>query len=535
MDKKVKEINRRILSKKRFISLLMKYRKLLKLPVNGLSSREEYKLKWMNKINLDEYKKGDKAYFINKFFKEAQIILENIWEIDKSWNDVFFDYLFFNKTNKLQGINITGCHLDAEYKEDGIKEWERTCQQEFNGNLNIRVGLNSKTSDILSFVKNNKKFIKEMQSFLRCELKIKKQQRIRISPMAKRDALIYKLSKLNIKSLGIISGLNKIATEKGLLPPKYKAEHIQKILLEKGYSEISDGAIRKIISKELYDEVQRVFAEHNHHACRRRKYSFLLRGYLYCICNARMTAGYFKKKTKKYYYCQNRKECNESYSPLEKLEKQVENIFKKIKFSDDFIDLILEKVKLGYKEAQKVNKQQIKILTNKKTSLELKRDRLEDKLLDGIIEDKDFTRLKKKLKNGLDDIEEQLSKIDYNKELKIDKIQELLNFIKNIHSAYIKAGENTKKQYLSLFFKKIIVNNKKVKKTILNPLFEEVIKSQKAFYKTQKSSLKEMITVPSTGSYSKQKFLIRNEWGHTISLIRNSLLNNDVYVSNLNL
>ena len=139
------------------------------------------------------------------------------------------------------------------------------------------------------------------------------------------------------------------------------------------------------------------------------------------------------------------------------------------------------------------------------------------------------------MKNGLDDIEEQLSKIDYNKELKIDKIQELLNFIKNIHSAYIKAGENTKKQYLSLFFKKIIVNNKKVKKTILNPLFEEVIKSQKAFYKTQKSSLKEMITVPSTGSYSKQKFLIRNEWGHTISLIRNSLLNNDVYVSNLNL
>lgn len=332
--------------------------------------------------------------------------------------------------------------------------------------------------------------------------------------------LAYKMfatSRYSVDELIDILYQKGFRSKRGLKMCKSKMNYILKnpfYIGELHWAEVHvQGKHKPIIDKSLYQQVQRVFAEHNHHACRRRKYSFLLRGYLFCGCGARLTAGWFKNKTKSYYYCQNRKKCNESYVPSDKLESQVEQLFQKIQFSDDFIGLVMGKVKTSYQEIQQANKQRKQTLINQKNGVELKRDKAEEKLIDGTLNNKDFTRIRSKLQNELDNIEYQLSETYYERELNIDQIQEILDFSKNIGTAYQSANTDLKKQYLGLFFDKLIITNKKIEKPIFNPLFDSLIKAEKACYKTQKPSLKEKVFMTSSVPYSNTKVRIRTEWG----------------------
>ena len=59
------------------------------------------------------------------------------------------------------------------------------------------------------------------------------------------------------------------------------------------------GNHKPIISKELYLRCQQVMEEHNRYACRRRKYDFLLRGFMFCAkCKQRYTAEHHFAKNK---------------------------------------------------------------------------------------------------------------------------------------------------------------------------------------------------------------------------------------------
>jgi site-specific DNA recombinase len=268
-----------------------------------------------------------------------------------------------------------------------------------------------------------------------------------------------------------------------------------------------------IINRTLFQQVIRVMDNHNHHACRRRKYTFLLRGFIFCVCGTRMTAGKFKNKTKDYYLCQNGSKCKESYVPTNILEKKVENLLKKIQFSDTFINMIISEVKKGYREIQKFNKNRRKELTNNRDKFKEREKVAYKKLLDGIFDDEEFTEIRDDLREQIDNIDCELSRIKYQRNLNLDQIQTILYFAKNIHGAYIKAPEDVKKQYLSLFFEKLVVSNKKIKKAILNPLFDSLIKAEKALYKTQKLSQKETASVPSASINSNSKVKINTEWG----------------------
>jgi site-specific DNA recombinase len=273
------------------------------------------------------------------------------------------------------------------------------------------------------------------------------------------------------------------------------------------------GKHSPIIDRTLFRQVIKVMNNHNHHACRRRKYTFLLRGFVYCVCGTRMTAGKFKNKTKDYYLCHNRSKCRESYVPKNILEKKVENLLKKIQFSDVFINMIISEVKKGYREIQKFNKNRRKELINNRDKFKEREKVAYKKLLDGILDDEEFTRIRDSLREQIDDIDSELSRIKYQKNLNLDQIQTILHFAKNIHGAYIKAPEDVKKQYLSLFFDKLVVSNKKIKKAVLNPLFDSLVKAEKALYKTQKLSQKETASVPSANTYSNSKGKISTEWG----------------------
>jgi len=74
--------------------------------------------------------------------------------------------------------------------------------------------------------------------------------------------------------------------------------------------------------------------------------------FIFCrTCGNRYTAEKHIKKDKSYYHCSGRTcKSKNKYVPVDILEKLVEEKFKTIEFSEDFIELTVDKVKLIYKK-----------------------------------------------------------------------------------------------------------------------------------------------------------------------------------------
>lgn len=67
---------------------------------------------------------------------------------------------------------------------------------------------------------------------------------------------------------------------------------------------VKTGNHEPIIEKDLFYRCQAMRETNNRYACRRRKYNFLLRGFVFCAdCNQRYTAEHHVKKEKSYYHC----------------------------------------------------------------------------------------------------------------------------------------------------------------------------------------------------------------------------------------
>jgi len=156
-------------------------------------------------------------------------------------------------------------------------------------------------------------------------------------------------------------------------------------MLYKG--KIYQGKHQPITSEELFNLCQQVIAEHNQNAIRRRKYQYLLRGFLYCgECGSRIYAEKHKKPSGlvfDYYFCQN---CGQSYSKVDEIEKQVAESFKIIQLPQRLIDKIVAKAKEILNQThQEVDKDR-QLLYARKIGLEKRRNVLETKLLDGVID-----------------------------------------------------------------------------------------------------------------------------------------------------
>ncbi|KPJ55167.1 hypothetical protein AMJ47_01475 [Parcubacteria bacterium DG_72] len=224
-----------------------------------------------------------------------------------------------------------------------------------------------------------------------------------------------------------------------------------------------------MISMAEHYRAVRIMENHNQHACRRRKHTFLLRGFAFCnICGQRFTADKVSKRNKEYYHCANRdKHSNHGQNiQVEDLEKIVEEQFKTIQFSPSFAKTVIEKVRgIFNNKKDKINKQK-QTLYNKKKATESKRDTAEEKLFKGIITDDDFVRIRDKFRTDVQQIQDQVNKLDEQRELDIDAVQEILKLTRNIYETYKTAPFGLKRQYLGLFWDKFMVQDKQIQQAV---------------------------------------------------------------------
>ncbi|MBU0708811.1 recombinase family protein [Patescibacteria group bacterium] len=248
----------------------------------------------------------------------------------------------------------------------------------------------------------------------------------------------------------------------------------------KGQSKM--GKHKPIIKKELFDTCQYVLAKHRNFLIRNRKYNFLLRGFIFCgECGQRYTAEwhYNAHKLKKrggkiaYYHCQKRDRngCPAPYVEISKLEGQVEKAFKTMQFSQEFIEAVVRKTREILDNNRKEFSSRRLAILNKKTALEAKRNRLEDRLLDGTIDRETFKRKHSGLKSKILNFDEQIQDLEGKSFVDVNLIEEVLAFTRNIYKTYKEAPIFLKRHYLRFFFEKIIVKNRRVSELIPTPIF----------------------------------------------------------------
>lgn len=250
-----------------------------------------------------------------------------------------------------------------------------------------------------------------------------------------------------------------------------------------------------IISKDMYDTCQYVLAKHRNFLMRRRIHDFLLRGFLYCEqCGQRYTAEWHYNASKlrarggkiAYYHCpkRDRNGCTAPFVEMSDIETLVEEEFKNMQFSPEFIEAVVRKTREKLEESR-ANAASVKQgIMNQKLALETKRNKLEDALIEGTIDREAFKRKHTELQNQIMHTETQLQDVDDRCRIDVNLIDETLAFTRDIYATYKDAPPFMKRHYLRFFYEKVMVKNKKIFVTVPTPIFATLRDNQQVILKT---------------------------------------------------
>ncbi len=254
-----------------------------------------------------------------------------------------------------------------------------------------------------------------------------------------------------------------------------------------GGIDVLKGKHEPLIDQETFDRVQMILEEKNKHACRRRKYVWLLAGLVTCPRHGRRYAAeWHMNKKKAYYHCTNPKGCGK-YIEHTVLEDAVADKFRDIDFSDEFVGMVIDNARQIFLERRKKYDAKRQGFVNRRTGLESKRKIAEEKLFSSTLSDEDFTRIRKELQTDIDQINNELLQLEDQREVNVEVAREILLLTRDIYAAYKKASPELQRQYLLFFWERFEVVNGVIISAIPAPLFDALLKLEAAFYRSQET------------------------------------------------
>lgn len=241
------------------------------------------------------------------------------------------------------------------------------------------------------------------------------------------------------------------------------------------------GKHQPLISKQLFDTCQYILEKHRHFLLRERKYDFLLRGFVNCTCGMRLVGDYslIRSNHKKlgYYHCQKRysPDCKQKYVQAKDLEQQVEEYIKRLEFTEEFTAQVKSQAKEFLSMGRKNNGSTIQAFTNQKTGLVTKRNKLEDLLIDGLVDRDTYTRKHAEISEKIDNLQAQIDEVEEEDKLDMPLIEDTLFLTKDIYRTYKDAPDPLKRHYLRFFYEGITVDNKVIVEAKPTPIFEALL------------------------------------------------------------
>jgi len=265
---------------------------------------------------------------------------------------------------------------------------------------------------------------------------------------------------------------------------------------------VYQGKHKPLIDMETYTEVQKIINLHNKGADRTRKYNFLLNGLLFCrACGSRLTGEQHIKKSGlvfRYYRClgskAKNKKCLQHFFPMAEIEKQIELWLNGISLSEKYTKSLRIALETIAAAQGKTDQNMIKGMENRKQAIEKKMDRLEDYLLEGVIEEDrmalKYNQLKKEFKN----ITEQLQQAkNPERRLTREDIEKIVGFVRNLKNIYSRLGKLKKKQLLKAIASKIWIKDGKIKKVDYTETFQAIIDRDLVRIRTEMWPLRDLI------------------------------------------
>lgn len=280
--------------------------------------------------------------------------------------------------------------------------------------------------------------------------------------------------------------VNSILYKKGFQSSagkKYSSAQFARILKNSFYyglmqfkGEKKMGLHKHIISKEIFKQCQNVFEEHNHRANRSRKHDFLLRGFVFCgICGHRLTAEPHILKGKSYYHCASKKHSNRHQNMnVSELELRVEKLFNQIQLPESLIIKMKGEARKFLEENHgKVNAEK-KLLNLRKGQLEKDRDVLEKKLVAEVIGDETYKRQYAEIEGKIKAIDKELREVESGRQENVEVMERLMALSSDVGKAYQDAPPQLKKNYLSTFWERIDVENRKIENAVPTKFYKSL-------------------------------------------------------------
>lgn len=208
------------------------------------------------------------------------------------------------------------------------------------------------------------------------------------------------------------------------------------IIRVKSTGETFEGAHEALISKQLFDRVQRVLAGKTTTVS--GNHAFLFRRLFACeFCGYSMIGE--KQKGHVYYRCHTR-DCPTTGVREERIERELEERFQPVKFNDyelRYLRSRIEEMRDAWEDRTEAEKESIKLRIGK---IKERLARLTDIYLDGEIEKELFEERKRGLLMNRRELEDRLAGLEEGREQPLaDRLKDFLELAESLYSSY-KAG-----------------------------------------------------------------------------------------------
>ena len=226
----------------------------------------------------------------------------------------------------------------------------------------------------------------------------------------------------------------------------------------------SNGIHEPLVPSEIFNAVQDILRIRNQSCEKKRKHPHYLRGTLYCSCGSRMSSLMAKKQFL-YFYCLGQKRhngCKEKYVLASDIEKELELNYKKIQLSEDVIDKLKRDFNKDLLKREYSTIKEQEFLTKRMSKLVEQKSMAMDALYRGAIDMELLQKEQTRIGKELETCQSRLEVLKYGDDAVKENLDIALKMASQCFEGYTKGSEKTKKLFNQLFFKKVVIENKKV-------------------------------------------------------------------------
>ena len=254
---------------------------------------------------------------------------------------------------------------------------------------------------------------------------------------------LYATGKYSIQDICHFFFENGLKNELSDCPPNNS--NVRRILMRPFYygymkycGELYKGTHQPIISKDLFDKVQKILKQRGWHHKPLKRYDFPFTGFIRCgYCDCFITAEhrpfYFPRTHHKadylYYHCTKKRFiCGaKGYTRQEVLQKQFQEIIQSCSLSQKWADRMLELLEKDTQTEKQQAKTELQKFTLELEETEHKLDRLLEAYLEAIVETSNYKQKKNELMEKKSILENQKIRVKENNPLWIEGVKEFIN------------------------------------------------------------------------------------------------------------